>query len=228
MLVGMTYYFAFLNLERQMMSAAFLMLALPYAWRKRLLPFLILTGIAVGFHTTSVVFLLVYPLFQMHLQLKSLLLITILIWLSVDAFGDVSNAIFSYLPYYSDYLHTYFADIQRGSIVLAINIFLTLFCTLFYQKNNIKYQAYYLMQVIVLWIVLLTGQVVMVDRFRMTFVLFSIILIPMALKGISDRRIRFIAGSAVILAYIAYAQLAVGVGNAQGVIPYQTIFDVII
>ena len=101
------------------------------------------------------------------------------------------------------------------------------FATVFYQKNNTKYQVYYNMQVIAFWVTIMTGKVVLIERFRMSFGLSSVIFIPMILNGIKNRKTRRICGGAIGILYFLYVTYTIGVLNGNSVLPYRTIFTVI-
>lgn len=77
LLLGMTYFFFFLNGMRQMIGAAFLLLSIPFIENRKFIPFLALVLIATGFHTTCIVFLAVYFLVYMDLKPKWLAVITL-------------------------------------------------------------------------------------------------------------------------------------------------------
>ena len=225
LLLGMTYFFYFLNGTRQMIGAAFLLASIPYIEKGKFIPFLSLVLIATGFHTTSIVFLAVYFLVHMDLNPKILAVIT----LGVFAFGqfiaNIANGILSGMEYYSAYLESSFAQRGQGYVVLAMNILLVIFSTFFYQRENTKFKIYYNLQVLALWASALTGKIVLIDRYRMVFGLASIILVPMTLKGIKNKNTRVIGSLAVVTLYFIYAMYTVGMLNSNIVLPYLTIFQ---
>lgn len=98
------------------------------------------------------------------------------------------NNIIGGLDYYSLYLASSYAQKGQGLISLIMSGSIVAFATVFYQKNNTKYQVYYNMQVIAFWVTIMTGKVVLIERFRMSFGLSSVIFIPMILNGIKNRK----------------------------------------
>lgn len=100
------------------------------------------------------------------------------------------------------------------------------FATVFYQKNNTKYQVYYNMQVIAFWVTIMTGKVVLIERFRMSFGLSSVIFIPMILNGIKIENQTYLwwSNRHSLFLYVTYT---IGVLNGNSVLPYRTIFSVI-
>lgn len=227
LLLGMTYYFYFLNGTRQMIGAAFLLLSVSFVEKRKFIPFLILVLIATGFHTTCIVYIAVYFLVYMNFSPKVLTAITIAIFFGGQFLANIANNILSGMDYYSTYLQSSYAERGQGYIVLIMNILLVVFATFFYQKDNIKYKIYYNLQVIALWASTLTGKIVLVDRYRMVFGLASIILVPMTLNGINNNNTRRICSIGIVVLYFIYAMYTIGIQNSNLVLPYQTIFSVI-
>lgn len=225
LLVGMTYYFYFLNGMRQMMAGAILLAGIPFIAERKFFPFAVIVLIATGFHATAIVFISLYFLARLHFGVKLLTGLTLAVFLFSQQIGDVANQFIAGIENYATYLDSIFSSRGQGYIVLCMNLLITAFCTVFYQKDNPSYKVYYTMQVISLWASALTGTIVLIDRFRMVFGLADIILIPMAIHQIPNRRIRIISAALIILLYFIYATYTVGVQNSNTVLPYQTIFD---
>lgn len=228
LLLGMTYYFFFLNGMRQMMAAAFLLYSLQYVERRRPVPFAVCVLIATGFHTTSIVFLAFYLLAWLDLSPRKLCIISVIVAASAAVIGTILTSILSRMEYYSEYLETAFAQQGQGYIVLLMNILIVAFSTFFYQEDNPRYRIYYNVQIVALWAALLTGQVVLIDRYRMMFGLAAVILVPMTLDGIENDNTRRISFAGIVLLYYIYAAYTVGVQNSNTVLPYQTIFSALV
>lgn len=207
-----------------MIGAAFLLLSIPFIENRKFIPFLALVLIATGFHTTCIVFLAVYFLVYMDLNPKALMAITLAVFVFGQFFANFINSFLSSMDYYSLYLESTFAQRGQGYVVLAMNILLVVFTTVFFQQNNPRFKIYYNLQVVALWASALTGKIVLIDRYRMVFGLASIILVPMTLNGIENKNTRVICSVAVVTLYFVYAMYTVGVQNSNMVLPYQTIF----
>ena len=227
LLLGMTYFFFFLNGTRQMIGAAFLLLSIPFIENRKFIPFLVLVLIATGFHTTCIVFLAVYFLVHMDLKPKALTAITLAVFAFGQFLANFVNGFLRNMDYYSSYLESTFAQRGQGYVVLAMNILLVAFTTVFYQQDNPRFKIYYNLQVVALWASALTGKIVLIDRYRMVFGLASVILIPMTLNGIENKNTRGICSAAVVVLYFIYAMYTVGMQNSNMVMPYQTIFSII-
>ena len=225
LLLGMTYFFYFLNGTRQMIGAAFLLLSIPYIEKRKFIPFLLLIVIATGFHTTCIVFLAVYFLIYMDLNPKLLAAITVAVFVFGQFLANIVNDVLSRMDYYSSYLESTYVQRGQGYVVLLMNILLVVFTTFFYQKENSKFKIYYNLQVIALWASALTGKIVLIDRYRMVFGLASVVLVPMTLNGIENKNTRAVCSAAVVALYFVYVMYTVGMQNSNLVLPYQTIFQ---
>lgn len=227
LLIATGYYFFFLNGTRQMIGAAIFMLAIPYIEKKNILPFIVLTLLSTGFHTMSIAFIATYAFSIWRIDNRFLLIVTGGLILLSNVVAGLFNNIIGGLDYYSLYLASSYAQKGQGLISLIMSGSIVAFATVFYQKNNTKYQVYYNMQVIAFWVTIMTGKVVLIERFRMSFGLSSVIFIPMILNGIKNRKTRRICGGAIGILYFFYVTYTIGVLNGNSVLPYQTIFSVI-
>ena len=225
LLLGTTLFFYSLNGTRQMIGTAFLLLSVPFLEKKKMVPYVVLVLVASGFHTMCLLFLVVYFLVWLRFTPQILAGITVGICLLGELLSRIAVAIIGKMPYYSDYLETSFAEKERGYIVLCIDIVLVIFSTIYYQKGNDKFRIYFNLQVLALWASVLTGKIVLVDRFRLSFSLASIVLLPMTIKGIENRKTRRIVAIIVCIMYFLYATYTVEIQNSNLVIPYQTIFN---
>lgn len=225
LIVGMTYYFYFLNGARQMIAAAFLMASVPFVAKNKFFPFALLVLIASGFHTTSIIFLGIYLLVRLNFGIKLLAGLTTVVFVFAQTIGNIGNQIIASFSYYETYLDSVYATRGQGYIVLCMNILITIFCTIFYQRGNKLYKGYYTMHIISLWASALTGTIVLIDRFRMVFGLADIILIPMAIHQIHNRNLRIATAFTFVLLYFIYATYTAVVQNSNMVLPYQTIFS---
>lgn len=150
LIMGMTYFFYFLNGARQMVAAALLLAGTHFIVKKDIVFFSILVLIATGFHTTSIIFFGLYFLVRLRFGAKLLMGITVAVFIFSQYIGDYGNQIIANFSYYEAYLNSVFASREQGYIVLCMNILITAFCTIFYQKNNELYKVYYTMQIIAL------------------------------------------------------------------------------
>ena len=60
--IGMNSFDFNLSTQRQAISIALLLFAFDYCYKRKLFPFLLITGLAVSFHFSSIIYLFIYPL----------------------------------------------------------------------------------------------------------------------------------------------------------------------
>lgn len=222
LLVSMTYYFIFFNAMRQMVGCAILLFSLRYVQEKRWWPFFICVLLAGGFHTACFIFVIVYFFDKIEIKRVTTFLFTGILIAVTPLIQRLATAVIT-KTVYNGYLNSQFDTGEQGYIVLAINILLVAFALVFYQNND-KYKLYYKLQVCAMWIAALTGKVVLINRLRWMFGLPAIVLVPMVLRKIEDRRIRLLMMVGIVAMYAIYFSYTIGVNNANNVLPYQTIF----
>lgn len=223
LLVGMTYYFIFLNTMRQMVACSILLLSFPYARERKFFKFACIVVIASLFHSSCIVFLFAYWLTDLKIRPKWVLAVTVCVFLFGQFFGNMINNLVRYTAY-SIYQGSRFDTEKQGWIVLLMNLAIFLLASVYYTKDK-KYVQYYNLQVIALWIAALTGKVVLISRIRWMFGLPGIILVPMILQNIKKRD-RLLIGTIIVVLYFVYASYTIGVKNGNNVLPYQTIFSI--
>lgn len=225
LLLGTTLFFYSLNAQRQMIGAAILLLAVPFLEKKKFIPFAGLVLIASGFHAMCLAFFAVYFLVSLRLTPRKLIEITTIGFLLSEPLSRLAeNIIREVGGYYAQYLQSSFAERGQGYVVLCIDAAVVVLSTICFQ-NNEKFRTYYNFQILALWSSVLTGKIVLVERYRLSFSLASIILLPLAIDKIQNRRIRLIIGAAIVVLYFFYATYTVGIRNSNLVVPYQTIFS---
>ena len=81
------------------------------------------------------------------------------------------------------------------------------------------------MQILALWITVYTGEIVLILRMMWAFGLPNIILLPLSVEGLEEKKDRGLVGAVLVLLYFVYTMYTVGVQNSNNVLPYQTIFS---
>ena len=223
LLTGMGYVFVFFNAMRQMMGCAILLYSLRYVQRRRLLPFFICVAIATGFHISCIVFIPVYWIAKIRIRPMWAFIITAIVTvLSVVIANLVLHLIG--MTKYAVYLQSIFDTGKTAYVMLAINLLLLAFESVFYQ-NNAKYRLYYNLQLIALWTTIFSGKIVLMLRLLWVFGLPSVISLPVAMEGIENQKNRKLIASVICVLYVLYFIITVGINNSNTVLPYQTIFS---
>jgi len=223
LLMGTGYYFGFFNVMRQVLGCAILMYSLRYIPKKRALPFFACVAIASGIHVSCAVFAVFYWIGRIRIRPVGALIMSLLVFGLQYVLGYFFENLVSYTRYFV-YLDSIFANGGTAYVMLAINAILMVFASVF-RSDDPKYRLYYNMQLFNLWVMILSGRVVLILRLMWIFGLSSIVLVPMALANIKDAKLRRICTIAIMVLYFIYASYTVGVMNSNHVLPYQTVFS---
>ena len=133
-------YFAFgffslsLGIFRQMIAISILFCGWEYIRKRKLIKFLLVMGLAMLFHTTAVISLLLYILYGIKWERVAWLIIPAELLLLVFGRSVVLIA-FKLMPQYSGYLDGKY-DIQGGSYVMLMVINVILFACIFINKKG--------------------------------------------------------------------------------------------
>ncbi|MGX8833547.1 EpsG family protein [Amedibacillus sp. YH-ame6] len=222
LLIGMSYYFIFMNAMRQMVGCAILLFSLRYVQQKKIKPFSTCVLIATGFHISCIVFLFVYFIQSIKLKPRIMAATTIILFLLSKPIGTSINDIILKTQY-SGYVGSIYDKGETGYIILLMNIAITIFAAFYYVKEK-KYQLYFNLQVIAMWISAFSGDIVLINRIRWFFGLPGIILVPLVVSKIKNKKIQFMVSALIILLYFVYITYTIGVKNGNNVLPYHTIF----
>lgn len=223
-IVAMSYYFIFMNGMRQMMGCAILLFSLRFVEEKKFIPFLCCVIAACGFHMTCLPFIIVFFVGRYEFKPRYVIIITVVLFAISQLLGDLFTRILYYTPY-ARYIGSDHDSTQQGFIVLAINILLVVLGALFYDKEDERYRIYFNLQVIAMWVAVLTGKVVLISRVRWMFGLPSIILLPLVFSKIENTQVKKLISWSVIGLYFIYCTYRIAVLNSNTVLPYQTIFS---
>ena len=222
LVVGMSYYFIFLNAMRQLVGCAILVYSIRYIQRRDFWRFLFCSALASGFHMSCALFLPMYLLGRARLKpivVTGIALVVLLVS------GPIVEGILAIIlrSGYRDYISSAFDTGEKGYVILFINVLVTLLA-LWKSRDDQKYKLYFNMQVIAMLLASFSGKIVLIERARWIFGLPSVILVPMALSNIRDKGARILATTAVVLCYCIYIAITVGMQNSNTVLPYRTIF----
>lgn len=222
LLLGMGFVFVSFNAMRQMVGCALLFFSLRYVEERRFFPFLVCVAAACGFHITCALFLPVFFLARVRIKPRLALLLTAILLLLSDVITSAALRFISTTKY-TVYIASIFDTGKTAWVMLAINGLILLLMSIVYHEDE-KYQIYFNLQLVSLWITLFSGKIVLLLRILWIFGLGSVIALPLALHRFENERDRWLLTGGVVLLYLVYFFYTVGVQNSNGVLPYQTIF----
>ncbi|RVU96714.1 EpsG family protein [Coriobacteriales bacterium OH1046] len=227
LLFGMSYFFIFMNAMRQMTAVAILLFSLRHIEEKKLGSFLACIVFACTFHTSSVLFVLMYWLPKARINISVCLLSVLCFFLFKTQIANFVNSIIAQTSY-AGYVGSVFDTGQTGNVIIAMNIVILLFSTIVPRLNGGEYSDRYRLllwcQLICTLIAILSGAIPLSQRVRWIFSLPSIILLPLAVDSIGNLRIRFLVQASIVILYIVYIAITIGMWNGNNVVPYQCVF----
>ena len=95
---------------------------------------------------------------------------------------------------------------------------------LFGEEYSERYKLLLWCQLIATLIAILSGAIPLSQRIRWIFALPAIILLPLAIDAIGDKRARFLVQITVVVLYVTYIAITIGLWNGNNVVPYQSVF----
>lgn len=107
---------------------------------------------------------------------------------------------------------------------MAVQLAILIFAAIEYVPSA-RYNACFGAQLIATWITIVGNTFSLAIRFRWTFGIPALCLIPMAVKNIKNGNTRALVSIGIVVCFSAYAYIIVGALGAQEVLPYRTIFS---
>ena len=216
-----TYFFCSMNGIRQFVAIAILMISLKYVEERKLIKFLICIALAACVHMTSIVFAIVYLLYNVKISPKKAIVISAVLYVLSNPIAELAIILAEYTRY-GRYIGSVFDNGQGNSFRFAIQLSILVFSSVFY-KDDPKYSLYYKLQVITVWIYAFAGKIVLIRRLAWTFGTPAIILIPMAVMMIKNKSTRYFCVFAICTMFFIYSFLST-IWGIQGCYPYQFVW----
>lgn len=233
LIFGMLYFFAAMNIMRQMFAMSFLLCSMKYLIQKRSIPFLILLVVATGLHPACIMFVVVYLLYKSKIPNKVLALSTPFVLGAVYASSKYITVLTIFMNF-DNYLGET-ASTGRITTITFIWQLLIIFLACIVEKQNrisskeaSKYRAYLITQLLTLWcypLIFMIG-ILQFQRIIWLFAFPSIIYVPMLLRKINNKQIQIAVTSIIIICFFINMYMSIDIYRTHEVIPYQSIFDV--
>ena len=121
---------------RQALAISILLIGIKYIEQRSFIKFIITVMLATGFHTTSIIFLIAYPLGNIKLSEKGIVLYIFLVGI-IFIFGDNIVKLIYNIPIFNAYAETESksSGIWRLTLLIAIFLFIIVLRH-FYDKDN--------------------------------------------------------------------------------------------
>ena len=130
-----------MNVVRMWLAIAILLYAIPFIQKRNLVPFLVLVAIASSFHSTALVFAILYPAAKVRINNRIVFSTFIVSWLLLLVGRPVFARVTSMIGRYSGYLSSNYFVFESNIAVymtLAINLALFLLIYITFGKNGEK------------------------------------------------------------------------------------------
>lgn len=199
-----------MGILRQSIALAILMYSIKFIEKKNLSVFITVILISTLFHSTAIIFLIVYPLANKNYSLKKIYIILAISM--ILSFTSIGNLVYELIGIFNDSiigekLVVYSQDIKFSYHLIDINmlkrgIFLIIFANVIKNKysNNKKYNIYlniYLIGVCIYYI--FKSVAIISDRGSTYFNFIEILLFPIILKAYKNFIIKFLIIALIIV-----------------------------
>jgi len=207
----------FFNLTgiRQSLAIAILFFAYDFLLSRRFIIFALIVLAASAFHSSAIIFIAVYPLYNIRIDAKKAFVIFVLGLVCFISFVEFSKIIFSLFPKYSDYAMTslFGGEMKSASIiktVLGFAVFIfsfSVFRILPKSEEDNTRQFNILLWFALLWTVFqfVSVNAIILERVSLYFYAFSMVLLPLAISHIRKASARGFVAVAVCAFAITYA-----------------------
>lgn len=226
LIFGMSYLFIYMNAMRQMVAVSILLFSLRYIERREPVKFIACVLVACLFHSSSLLFLIAY--FFPRLKIGVLACsAAVLIFVALKApIASLVNSVIAQTQY-AGYIGSIFDTGETGNVIIAMNVVVLLFSAAIPKLTGKDYSNRYRLllwcQLICTLVAILSGAIPLSQRIRWVFSLPSIILLPSAIDFIEDKRLKLIVQAVVVVLYVVYIAITIGMWNGNNVVPYQSI-----
>lgn len=225
------FFFYAMNVTRQSIVIAIFIFSIKYIREKKIIKYMILILIASLIHKIALIFIPIYFIGNLKLDLKKLIILTLIVIIG-NTFISLFVSRIVQGTKYENYLNGIYNSGENGGMISpAINVTTLLLC-LYYKrkdkKNGIEDNELNILtnvHVIAFLCSLLLGSIPMLNRVFINFYHVQILTIPLLLSKENRQEIRFVMYSLYVLGFLSNFIYSVGIKNGNKVLPYQTIFD---
>lgn len=224
LLFTLTTFFNFsMNGMRQAIATSIFLFATKYIVEARPLRYFVWILIAIGFHTSAIVFLPIY--FIRNFRLSNIRLVVFLLSvLVIYEFKGLMFVIINKFGIYTEYLGSYYGTGNNKILVLNILMLcLILFVALtkgwkILEKNNLNVDANILLYFILVQV--LSEGIPNSSRLLMLLLPIAITLVPNFINELNDLILKYLGSIVMIGCFAYYFIFNILINNFQGTLPY--------
>lgn len=203
---------------RQAIALSILLMSVKHICDKSFLKFLIYVLVASGFHSTSLVFLIAYPICNFSLNIIGIFIYIIFYIFALFAKNKIMTLIYRFTKYDSYFISSDYSDGINKLIILIIIVIFSLFIIYMYDRKKIMSKkilkkrekwdintVFINMLMIGIFFQILATERSIVSRLSSIFITSTIILLPNIIFNIKEKKIRFIIIVVLLICIIIYA-----------------------
>lgn len=208
--ITLMFFYNSMNIMRQYLAIACILNSFRYIKKDEITKFISWTLIASLFHSTAIVFIVLYPLSKYKITIKKIIFAYLSVTIAFVTLPTIINIVISILPKYTSYLNNVDSN-KFGSLVGALiwsSIFLFLLIS---DYSNIRSRLltkdenlYYWSALVSSLIAILAIKMSVLARVNFYFSIFSIVSITYVLNKLKDKQIKIILIFIIMIIVLTY------------------------
>lgn len=227
LIFGMSFLFVFMNVMRQMVAVSILLYSIRFIERGKPVLFAASLVLASLFHSSALLFAVAYFFPRLKINPSVCLLIISCSLIFKPQLAGALNTLIG-MTQYASYIGSRFDTGEAGNVVAAMNIVVMVFSIAvpYLEKVEVdgRHRLLLWCQMIATVVAILSGAIPLSQRLRWVFSLPSVILLPYTIQLMSSKHLRSLIQIAVVVLYVIYIAITIGMWNGNNVCPYQSVF----
>ena len=197
-----TIFYQSLFLMRQSLAVAICLYSIPYIIDRKIIKFLIITGVAVFIHNTAVIFVLLYIVYPKQISYRLIIYFSVVSFVVYNLFEYAIAIAAMYFRGYEGYL--YDLDVQNiTALLISLSVLIFIASQYFPFKKMENAERLFFMMIILITVIDLSrlGLSGTIGRINQYFTPAIIIILPNALYFMRSNIFKFYSTSAVVILY---------------------------
>ena len=219
-------YFSSFNTIRQALSIAMFIYAIKFIPARKLVKYLFVVCLAATIHTSAIILILFYWVYNIRISPKRMLLIAAFSAAFFPFVRSVFIHIVSMTRYYRYIGGRYDADDWTiAPLIMAIPIIVLGYFYWNNAKDNKMYNFYMNLQLIAFILSIYSSQLILIHRVQNYFTATQLFLVPLIVAQEKNPRTKMLLVTMFIALFLAYCIVGYVILGWSGILPYRTIFS---
>lgn len=227
LLVCTSLFFSFMNGMRQGLALSILFFSLEAVFERDFRKFFLLVVLAMGFHTSSIVFLIIYPLYNIEIDEQQVVKYCLIFGIFSLFGGKIVRWVImktKYAHYYTSVFAEEGFELNWFLISMSILIVMCIYYKTAVQREDYsRFRVLLWMQLLSVIFCLLSACIPVANRIIWMFNIGQLLSLPMVISYEKDRGWRILL-SVLIVGFYALATTIAITGGSHRVLPYRTCF----